>query len=107
MINALTSIERQVCEAMLSDDTFCMERGLDEPQPYMAAIARAMLNNELDDNAMAALGRAMVQQFQRDIADAVAEQECDNEMAADILEAEEEARAKCERSLGMTVIAIH
>lgn len=107
MINALSPLEKQVCEALLGDDTFCMERGLDDTQPYMAAVARAMLANDLGDKAMAALGRAMVQQFQRDIANAVAEQDRDNRIAADTLEAMEDARASVERSLGMDVPAIH
>ncbi|CAJ0698682.1 hypothetical protein [Ralstonia holmesii] len=105
MINALTKLEKQVCEALVGDDTYCSERGLDDTHPYMAAVAAAMLANDLGDKAMASLGRMMVQQFQRDIANAVAQQELDNKIAADTLEALEEANAKLERRLGMAAPA--
>lgn len=107
MIDALNSLERQVCESLVEDETFCIERGLDNTHPYMAAVACAMLANDLGDKAMAALGRELVQQFQRDIANAVAEQDRDNRIAADTLEAMEDARASFERSLGMVVPSIH
>ena len=98
MVNAVTPTERLVCEALVADGMYCADQGLDDTHVYMAPIASALLRNDLSDSAMASLGRELVQQFLRDIKNAVAEQDA----AADALIAEDEARGRLERSLGMS-----
>lgn len=99
MVNAVTPTERLVCEALVADSMYCADQGLDDTHVYMAPIASALLRNDLSDSAMASLGRELVQQFLRDIKNAVAEQDA----AADALIAEDEARGRIERSLGMSL----
>ena len=99
MVNAVTPTERLVCEALVADGMYCADQGLDDTHVYMAPIASALLRNDLSDSAMASLGRELVQQFLRDIKSAVAEQDA----AADALVAEDEARGRMERSLGMSL----
>lgn len=99
MVNAVTPTERLVCEALVADGMYCADQGLDDTHVYMAPIASALLRNDLSDSAMASLGRELVQQFLRDIKNAVAEQDA----AADALIAEDEARGRLERSLGMSL----
>lgn len=99
MVNAVTPTERLVCEALVADGMYCADQGLDDTHVYMAPIASALLRNDLNDSAMASLGRELVQQFLRDIRNAVAEQDA----AADALIAEDEARGRLERSLGMSL----
>ncbi|CAJ0779001.1 hypothetical protein LMG7141_00827 [Ralstonia condita] len=99
MINAVTPTERLVCEALVADGMYCADQGIDDTHGYMAPIANALLRGDLDDKAMASLGRELVQQFLRDIRNAVAEEE----KAADALIAEEESRGRLERSLGMSL----
>lgn len=99
MVNAITPTERLVCQALVADGMYCADQGLDDTHVYMAPIASALLRNDLSDSAMASLGRELVQQFLRDIRNAVAEEE----KAADALIAEEESRSRLERSLGMSI----
>ena len=99
MVNAVTPTERLVCQALVADDMYCADQGIDDTHVYMAPIANALLRNDLSDSAMASLGRELVQQFLRDIRNAVAEEE----KAADALIAEEESRGRLERSLGMSL----
>lgn len=99
MVNAVTPTERLVCEALVAEDTYCADQGIDDTHVYMAPIANALLRGDLGDSAMASLGRELVQQFLRDIRNAVAEQD----EAADALMAEEESRGRLERSLGMSL----
>lgn len=74
MINASTPMERMVCQALIADDMVCTDRGLDDTHIYMAPIAATLLRNDLGDLAMASLGRELLQQFLRDIKQAVAEE---------------------------------
>ena len=99
MVNAVTQTERLVCEALVANGMYCADQGLDDTHVYMAPIANALLRNDLGDAAMASLGRELVQQFLRDIRNAVAEEE----KAADALLAEEESRGRLERALGMSL----
>ncbi|MBN6210637.1 hypothetical protein JYK21_29600 [Ralstonia pickettii] len=99
MVNAVTPTERLVCEALVVDGMYCADQGLDDTHVYMAPIASALLRNDLSDSAMASLGRELVQQFLRDIKNAVAEQDA----ADDALIGEDEARGRLERSLGMSL----
>ncbi|WP_433867032.1 hypothetical protein [Ralstonia wenshanensis] len=99
MVNAVTPTERLVCEALVADGMYCADQGLDDTHVYMAPIASALLRNDLSDSAMASLGRELVQQFLRDIKNAVADQDA----AADALTAGDEARGRLERSLGMSL----
>ena len=99
MVNAVTPTEQLVCQALVADDAYCADQGIDDTHAYMAPIASALLRNDLGDAAMASLGRELVQQFLRDIRNAVAEEE----KAADALVAEDEARGCVERSLGMSL----
>lgn len=99
MLNAVTQMESLVCQALVADDMYCADQGLDDTHVYMSPIASALLRGDLGDAAMASLGRELVQQFLRDIRNAIAEQE----QAADALIAEEEARDRRERQLGMSL----
>lgn len=99
MVNAITPTERLVCQALVADGMYCADQGLDDTHVYMAPIANALLRGDLGDSAMASLARELVQQFLRDIRNAVAEEE----KAADALIAEEESRSRLERSLGMSI----
>jgi len=99
MVNAVTPTERLVCQALVADGMYCADQGLDDTHAYMAPIANALLRGDLGDPAMASLGRELVQQFLRDIRNAVAEEE----KAADALIAEEESRGRLEHSLGMSI----
>lgn len=103
MVNAVTPTERLVYEALVADGMYCADQGLDDTHVYMAPIASALLRNDLSDSAMASLGRELVQQFLRDIKNAIAKVERADKDAADALEAEEQARGRLERSLGMSL----
>lgn len=105
MINAVTPTERLVCEALVADGMYCADQGIDDTHGYMAPIANALLRGDLGDSAMASLGRELVQQFLRDIKNAIAKVERADKDAADALEAEEQARGRLERSLGMGLAA--
>ncbi|MGM3277880.1 hypothetical protein [Ralstonia sp. 24A2] len=74
MVNASTPMERLVCQALIADDMFCADRGLDDTHIYMAPIAATLLRNDLGDSTMASLGRELLRQFLRDIQQAVAEE---------------------------------
>ncbi|QMV32376.1 hypothetical protein 8G_00059 [Ralstonia phage Hyacinthe] len=100
MVNAVNPMELLVCQALVADSMYCADQGIDDTHAYMAPIAIALLRSDLGDAAMASLGRELVQQFLRDIKNAVAEEE----QAADALIAEDDARDRLERSLGMTLL---
>jgi hypothetical protein len=63
----MTAAERTVCEALVADGMYCIDRGIDDAHAYMAPIANALLRGDLGDAAMASLGRELAQQFLRDI----------------------------------------
>ncbi|SUD94255.1 Uncharacterised protein [Ralstonia mannitolilytica] len=101
MVNAITPTERLVCQALVADGMYCADQGLDDTHAYMAPIANALLRGDLGDSAMASLGRELVQQFLRDIKNAVI---AEDERDATLL-AEAEADVHQSYRLGMSLTA--
>lgn len=95
----MTAAERTVCEALVADGMYCIDRGIDDTRVYMAPIASALLRGDRGDAAMASLGRELVQQFLRDIRQPVAE--CEAQARAELDEAMADVRLS--RRLGMNL----
>lgn len=100
MTNILTTTEQHVCEQLIADPTYCSGEGHD-PQEYMQPIAEFLKRGEITEAERLRLADQLIYRFFYDIRNAVAEQDA----AADALIAEDEARDRLARKLGMGLAA--
>ncbi|MGA3803726.1 hypothetical protein ACI2T7_03490 [Ralstonia nicotianae] len=100
MAKLATPYELQVCEDILADDSYCNDEGYD-PQPYAAKLAEFVRRDDISDAEKVRTFDALLDQLFRDIKNAAIEKE----QAADALIAEDEARDRLARKLGMGLAA--
>ncbi|CAJ0701718.1 hypothetical protein LMG19089_02909 [Ralstonia edaphis] len=102
-MDILSQDEKRICDLIVNDPTYCSSGQGYDPQPYMALLMQYLRRGDFSPVEMERTLNQLTAQCLRDVNWTLTNEAKEDADAADTLIAEDEARGRMERSLGMSL----